>query len=109
VLHRTPLQCFLQRAAPVEPRADAATAPAFARVVVVLDRALLDLEVRQLQLLPEPIDDVVDLELEDELITALLVAAGAFCRLAVARRHELVAGLAGALADALRLLGVAQP
>src|SRR6185436_711209 len=93
---------------PVEPRAHAAPAPAFARVVVVLHRARFDLEIRELQLLPEPIDDIVDLELQDELITALLVATGALRRRAVARLDELIAGLAGALAYAFGLLGVAQ-
>src|SRR5688572_1281526 len=108
VLHGAALDRFLQRAAPVEPRAHAAAAPAFARVIVVLDGPRLDLQVRQLQLLPEPVDDVVDLELQDELVAALLVAARALRRRSVARLDELVAGLAGALADAFGLLGVAQ-
>ena len=108
LMDRTPLDRFLQRAPPVEPRAHAAPAPALARVVVLAHRAALDLEVRELQLLPEPIDDVVDLELEHELVAALVVAALAFARVAVRRIREHVAGLAVALADAAALARVAQ-
>src|SRR5690606_19233914 len=71
--------------------------------------ARLDLEIRQLQLFPEPVDDVVDLELEDELIAALVVAARTLARAALRRPREHVARLAVTLADALRLVLAAQP
>src|SRR5690606_5667697 len=103
------LDRFLDRAAPVEPRSHAAAVPAFARVVVLAQAARLDLEIRQLQLFPEPVDDVVDLELEDELIAALVVAARTLARTALRRPREHVARLAVTLADALRLVLAAQP
>jgi hypothetical protein len=108
LLNRAALDRFLERAPAVEARAHAAPAPALAREVLVAQGAGLDLQVGQLELFPQPIDDVVDLELEHELIAAFVVTPGAF---AVALRgpREHVAGLAVALADTLALAGLAQP
>src|SRR5690606_13871580 len=87
----------------------AAAVPSLPGVVLLAQRAGLELQVRELQLLPEPIDDVVDLELEHELVAALLVAALALAAaFRAARGRELVAGLRVALADAGALALVAQ-
>jgi hypothetical protein len=61
-----------------EPRS--ATIPSLANELVVLGAAGPRLEVRQLHLFPEPVDDVVDLELEHVLDAAVLVAAAATTR-----------------------------
>src|SRR5690606_4583906 len=109
-LDRAPLDRLLHRAATVEARPHAAAVPTLPRVVLLAHRAALHRQVRQLQLLPEPIDDVVYLELEHELVAAVLVAAFALAvALAVPRRRELVAGLRVALADTGALPLVAQP
>src|SRR6185312_2345686 len=88
-----------------------APVPALADPVAVVGRTGARLEIGQLHLLPQPVDDVVDLELEQQLHLALVTAAGALlARSLVARRiGEHVAGLGLALARALLLLGTAQP
>ncbi len=105
------LQRFLERASTVEPRARAAAVPAFARPVVVARLAGSILEVRQLHLLPQPVDDVVDLELEGVLDAAVLVAAAAAAAAlrGIRARVDAVAGPCGALADAFDLVRRTQP
>src|SRR5699024_1620470 len=68
------------------------------------------LEVGQLQLVPDPVDDILDLEFQHE--AQFTVAAAAGTRLALALRLALavdVAGFAGTLADAGFLFRAAQP
>src|SRR6185437_949715 len=104
-----PLHQLLEGAPPVEARTRAAPVPALADPVAVVGRTGARLEIGQLHLLPQPVDDVVDLELEQQLHLALVTAAGALlARSLVARRiGEHVAGLGLALARALLLLGTA--
>src|SRR5262249_9640246 len=68
------------------------------------------LEVRQLHLLPEPVDDVVDLELQQQLHAAVIAAALALLARALVAVGigEPVARLGLALAGPLPLLGTAQ-
>src|SRR4029077_13746614 len=73
----TPLHQLLEGAAAVEARARATAVPALADPVGLLRRPDARLEVRQLHLLPHPVDDVVDLELEQQLDLALIAPAGA--------------------------------
>src|SRR5205823_78809 len=108
---RVALDRLLHRAAPIEPRARAALVPAFADVLgLVHGRDALGLELRQLQLLPQPVDDLVDLQLDHE---ADLAVAGA-ARLALLLAFfpsglQDVAGLAAALAGALLYLRLGEP
>src|SRR4029077_20301041 len=101
---------FIGGGARVEPRAGAAPIPALAHPFTLGGRAGARLEVRQLHLLPQPVDDVVDLELEQELHAAVIAAAAALLTraLVLARIGEHVPGLGLALAGALLLLGIAQ-
>src|SRR5574341_426708 len=97
-----PLDRFLQCAPSVEAGAGAALVPALAHVVgLVQRRGAPGLELRELELLPEPVDDLIDLELDDELDFAVARAAGpAFGIALFARRLQHVAGRALALAGA---------
>src|SRR3970282_2976152 len=81
-----------------------------AREILVLEAPFLALEIRKLELLPEPIDDIVDPKLQHELVPALVIAAFALLvALLGARRDENVAGLTLALSYAARRIVVAQP
>src|SRR5690606_1210850 len=105
-----PLHELLERAAPVEARARAAPVPSLARPVGFLGRADARLQVRKLHLLPEPADDVVDLDLEEQLQLAFLAPAGTLARALIARRRaEHIARLHVALADALGLVRSPEP
>ena len=75
----------------------------FADVVWFIHRrGALGLELRQLQFLPQPVDDLVDLQLDDEPDLAVAGAAGAALLVAlIARRLQHVARLSFALAGAL--------
>src|SRR5207247_5221820 len=92
-------------------RARAALVPAFADVFgLVHRRAALGLELRELELLPQPVDDLVELELHDEADLAVVGAArlallAAF--LAAGLQH--IAGLAAPLARALLHRSVGEP
>ena len=101
---------LLEGAAPIEPRARAAPVPAFAHPVRLVRGADARLEIRQLHLLPEPVDDVVDLELEQELHFAFVLPARALlARAALAvRALQYIAGLGFALARAFLVLRAAQ-
>src|SRR5580658_2161604 len=57
--------------------APGAPVPALANPLAVLGGPGARLEVRQLHLLPDPVDDVVDLELEQQLHLAVVATAGA--------------------------------
>src|SRR6266513_4857131 len=71
-----PLHQLLERAAPVEARACTMAVPALADPVGFLGRPHARLEVGQLHRLPQPVDDVVDLELEQQLHFALVAPSG---------------------------------
>src|SRR5690606_1942952 len=101
-LGAAPLHELLEGSSPVEPRACAAPIPAFARPVRLLGSADSRLQVRQLHFLPQPVDDVVDLDLEEQLQLAFVASARALARALIARRRaEHVARLDVALADPL--------
>src|SRR5438105_6495349 len=104
-LHR-----LLHGAPAVEARARAALVPAFAHVLVLVHGSgALGLELGELQLLPEPVDDLVDLELDDEADLAFAGAPLAPLRVAfLAPGLQDVAGLALALARALVHLRVGE-
>src|SRR5437016_1770539 len=70
-----PLDHFLEGAAPVESRACSAPIPTFAYPVGLLGGPHARLEVGKLHFLPQPIDDIVDLEFEQQLHFALVLAA----------------------------------
>src|SRR5690606_8553016 len=109
-LYAASLDRFLERAAPIEARARAAPVPALARPVVLFRLALLCLQIRQLHLVPEPVDDVVDAKLERVLDGAVFVAALAALLLAfLLRAADAIAGLGLPLPDALLLVRVAEP
>jgi hypothetical protein len=112
-LHRVALHGFLHRAPAIEARARAALVPAFARVLVLIHGCrALGLELGKLELLPQPVDDLVELELDDEANLAVVRAAGlALLTAFFASGLEDVAGLAASLAGALVDLGFgeAQP
>src|SRR4029077_19565471 len=97
------LHQLLERATSVEARACPATVPAFAYPIGLARWVGPRLEIRQLHFLPEPIDDVVDLELQQQLHLALVAPAGTLLAgSAVARGvGEHIAGLRLALASAL--------
>src|SRR5205814_4509636 len=70
-LHRLP-----DRAAAIEPGGRAAPVPALAHVVGIVERRRASrLELGELQLLPQPVDDLVDLQLDHEADLAVLGAA----------------------------------
>src|SRR5262249_22284225 len=96
---------FLERSSPIEPRSRATPVPPFADPVCVLRGADARLEVRQLHLLPQPVDDVVDLDLEQELdLTFVLTARALVVRATIlARIGEHVARLGFALTHSLGL------
>src|SRR5918998_4147 len=74
-LDRAPTDRLLHGASAIEPRAHAALVPAFADELVVFDAPrVFRLQVRELELLPQPVEDVLDLELEHELKVALAAA-----------------------------------
>src|SRR4029077_20590939 len=102
-LDGVPLHRLLHRAPAVQARARAALVPALAHVVgLVHGGAALGLELRQLRSLPQPVDDLVDLQLDDEADLALAGAAllaGLGAVLAPLLQH--VARLAAPLARAL--------
>ena len=104
------LHQLLEGAAPVEPRARAAPVPALADPVAVVGGPGARLEVRQLHLLPDPVDDVVDLELEQQLHLAFITSARALLAgsLVARRIGQYVAGLGLALARALGFFRASQ-
>src|SRR5947199_10378 len=85
--------------------------PALADPVGFLGRPHARLEVGQLHRLPQPVDDVVDLELEQQLHFALVAPAGSLFTLPLlapgSGKHVPRLGLA--LARALLFLRAAQP
>jgi hypothetical protein len=86
----------------VQPGARAALVPAFALVVGLFHRVgAPGLQVGQLELLPQPVDDLVDLHLDHEAHFAVCRAAGVRAGAVVARGPQHVARLALALARAL--------
>src|SRR5205085_7118391 len=75
-LYRFSLDGLLQRLAPIEAGARAALVPALAHVVGVVHRRVAPrLELGELELLPEPVDDLVDLQLDHEADLAFAGAA----------------------------------
>src|SRR5205085_5721848 len=105
-LHR-----LLHGAPAVEARARAALVPALAHVFgLVHGRGALGLEFRKLQLFPQPVDDLVDLQLDHEADLAVAGATGlAGFAAFLAPGLQDVAGLAPALARALLPLPVRKP
>jgi len=69
------------------------------------------LQIGELHVLPEPLDDVVHFELEQEFGAASLFSAGAFLSRTAGgiRLPEHIAGFGLPLTDALRFAGVPQP
>src|SRR5687768_2896477 len=111
LLDRTSFDRFLHRLAAIQAGARAALVPAFAYVVgLVHGPRALGLQLGKLELFPQPVDDLVDLELHHEADLAVAGAA-AFARLAAffLARLQHVARLAAALARALAGLRVEQP
>src|SRR5262249_28579748 len=105
----TALDHFLERTAPVEPGARAAPIPTLTHPVGLLGGADARLEVGKLHLFPQPIDDVVDLEFEQELDFTLVLAARSFLARPplLGRVGKYIARLGFSLAGALLLLGAA--
>ena len=94
-----------------EPGTSAASIPTFADPVRLLGRSHAGLQVGKLHLLPQPVDNVIDLEFEQELDFALVLAT-----LALLARPPLLGGirkyiawLGFALTGSLLLLGAPQP
>src|SRR5512145_199423 len=109
VLHRMALGGFLERAPAVEARARAALVPAFADVVGLIQRRrALGLEVRELELLPQPVDDLIDLELDHEADFAVARAGLATLVVFFACGAQHVARLALALTGAGMRVGIEQ-
>src|SRR6185503_10912380 len=67
---------LFERAAAIEPRARAPAVPAFANPVGFVGGADASLEIGKLHFFPQPVDDVVDLQLEQELNLAVVLSAG---------------------------------
>src|SRR5262245_41472742 len=112
VLDVPALDGFLERPPPVEARSRAALVPALAHEIgLVHRRRAARLELGELQLFPQPVDDLVDLQLDHE--TDLAVAGPALARIGAgfASRLQDFAGLAAPLARALLddRVGEAQP
>src|SRR5439155_26149890 len=110
-LDRAPLHRFLDREPPVEPRADAALADAFAHDLVLVDgSARLGFEIGQLELLPQPVDEIIELELDHQLEFALAgtALAGLVARAGL-RGSQDVADFSLALARAAFRLGIREP
>src|ERR1700746_1141405 len=109
-LDRPPLQRLLERASSIEPGPDAASARAFANDLLVFDRgAGLRAEIRKLELVGEPIDDVGNLAFEQQPEIAAVLAALAFAAAAVdgcVRRTQRVAGFGLALSRPGLLAGI---
>src|SRR5262249_15129784 len=101
---------LLERTPSIEPRTRAASIPAFANPVRFFGRADARLQIRQLHLFPEPVDDVVDLELQHELDFAFVLSARALLARSTLTLRSLqnVARLRSALAGTLLLLRFAQ-
>src|SRR5205807_5569460 len=94
------LHHLLERSAPIETRARAAPIPALAYPLRLVGRSDTRLEVGKLHLLPQPVDDVVHLEFEQQLHLALVLPAGTF----LARST-----LAGGIGEHISRLGLALP
>jgi hypothetical protein len=82
-LHVTSLDGFFHGTAAVEPRSRAAAVPAFACVLLVGHTTDTRLQIWQLELFPQPVDDVVDGQFQHELhatglsgALALVLSAG---------------------------------
>jgi hypothetical protein len=91
-------------------RRERAPIPTFAHPVRFVGRPDARLQVGELHLLPQPVDDVVDLEFEQELDFTLILAARAlFAGTALLRGiGKYIARLGFALAGTLLLFGTAQ-
>jgi len=75
LLHGAALDCLLDGTAPVQPRAGAVLVPAFAHHVGLVQRGLAArLEFRQLELLPHPVQQLIDGKLHQQRDGAILVA-----------------------------------
>src|SRR6185437_120335 len=105
-----PLHQLLEGAAPIEPGAGTAAIPTLTHPVGIFRRPDASLEVGELHLLPQPVDDVVDLEFEQQLHLALLLPSRTLLARTtlLGRIGEHIAGLGLALAGALLLLRRAQ-
>src|SRR6185437_12328583 len=104
------LHQLLEGAAPVESGAGAAAIPALTHPVGLLGGTDARLEVGELHLLPQPVDDVVDLEFQQQLHLALVLPSRTLLARTtlLGRIGEHIAGLGLALAGALLLLRPAQ-
>ncbi len=105
------LHHLLEGSAPVQARARAAPIPPFTDPVRILGRTHARLQIGQLHLFPEPVDDVVDLDLQHELNLTLVLTTGPLLARALigARIGQHVPGLGSALTDTLGLAGSPQP
>src|SRR5438093_330975 len=92
-------------ASPDEATVPPVPVPPLARPVGLLRGPHARLEVRQLHRVPQPVDDVVDLELEQQLHLALVAPPGPLLALPLLApgRGEHVSGLGLALPGALAL------
>src|SRR6202035_3301722 len=97
-------------AARVESRACCTPLPTFARPVGLVGGSHARLQVGKLHFFPQPIDDVVDLEFEQQLYFTLVLAAGTLLAgtALLGRIGKYIAWLGFALSGALLLLGAAQ-
>jgi hypothetical protein len=112
LLNRTPPDRLFHGASAVQARTYAALVPALAHEFdVVLPRGLLWFEIGQLQLFPQPVENVFDFELEHELKIAL-TAAGLVATLILAllrlSRAQYLSRFARTLARARFALRIAQ-
>jgi hypothetical protein len=102
---------LLDRTPAIQAGAGAAPVPAFAHPVAVVGRPNARLQVRQLHFLPQPVDDVVDLDLQHQLDATIALTALTFLRTLAGRTAigQYVAGFRLALAHALGITRVEQP
>src|SRR6185295_10464854 len=102
VLNASTLDGFLDGPSAIETGAGAALVPALAHVVGLVHRRRAPrLELGELQLFPQPVDDLVHLELDHEADFALPGAALARIGTGLAAGLQHLAGLAAPLAGAL--------
>src|SRR6185312_6848188 len=105
-LHRPAFDGLAHGTPPIEARARAVAIPALAGPVGFLRAAHARPQIGQFHFLPQPVDDVVDLELEQKFEAAVVAAAAALAGPGCAARPaEGIARLGRALSDALLLLG----
>src|SRR6185437_7548924 len=106
-----PLRRLAHRAAPIQAGTRTAPVPALTPPVRFLTGARARLQIGQPEIFPEPVDDVVYLELEHQLDATALGTSGALLpgRALVARLAQHIAWLGSTLPDARALPCATQP